>query len=545
MNIIEKLGEQFDIYQFKYFGISDWSTNYDIKALLDNADLIKNYFNTNITSINTIDEFIDCLFLEKYVKFNEVANFVNEKYKEQFSNIINFIIEKQSIIRPKFYIDFLKENCERVLQLDNYSIIEVTFDMTFKYYSGLSSVIEVFIEKYFYMILDNFDTIQKIILSQKNYVDLILNERHFEEIKNYRLNEYLDLIKLLKSKHYKVENIVNLIINYGERVYDLINEDNAIYYSTILQDITKFLNDIKHKSANYFLTMNENVDLIMQKYLEKHGHTLSFEISSEKILEPFKNPKISWQAKLLMLTHMQNKNKKFVSYYEEIMQNENRSIVDQACSSTNPTDSYFTITKQQQLNICDQILLSTLQYFLNEKRVQKFFSMVGSLLSYICDEYKIDMNTNYLSDDLNILLNEFLLIFKIAKENNNFALTGLYYGLTMFIFGIIEKLLRLIYKNQNKENYVDIDPSLGDLLGANNETIVKLLGIDNVKIIAYYLIKGNRFETGFNYRNNYAHYKNLRPQDIHYGVVLKGLQIFLIILNTLMLKTIQKEKNND
>ena len=137
MNIIEKLGEQLDIYQFKYFGISDWSTNYDIKTLLDNADLIKNYFKINITSINTIDEFIDCLFLEKYVKFNEVTNFVNEEYKEQFSNIINFIIEKQSMIRPKFHIDFLNKNYKKVLQLDNYSIIEVTFDMTFKYHSGL------------------------------------------------------------------------------------------------------------------------------------------------------------------------------------------------------------------------------------------------------------------------------------------------------------------------------------------------------------------------------------------------------------------------
>ena len=74
------------------------------------------------------------------------------------------------------------------------------------------------------------------------------------------------------------------------------------------------------------------------------------------------------------------------------------------------------------------------------------------------------------------------------------------------------------------------------MLTEKNETVVKYLGIDNVKVFQYYLIKGNRFEIGYNYRNNFAHYRNIKVKDIQYGVTLKVLQLFLMMINTIMAK---------
>ena len=59
--------------------------------------------------------------------------------------------------------------------------------------------------------------------------------------------------------------------------------------------------------------------------------------------------------------------------------------------------------------------------------------------------------------------------------------------------------------------------------------------IHNVKIMSYYLLQ-NENNIGHNYRNNFAHYKNIKTKDMNLGKVLKITQIFLCIINELLVK---------
>ena len=120
------------------------------------------------------------------------------------------------------------------------------------------------------------------------------------------------------------------------------------------------------------------------------------------------------------------------------------SLTDDLFGSTVPYDDYFTLTKQQTLNLYDQALLPLLQYYINKERIQEFTSMLGSLLSFVCDNLNIDFKENEFDQDLNILLNQFILLFSVSENKNEFVLAGLNYGLTMFIIGLIEKFLRVL-----------------------------------------------------------------------------------------------------
>ncbi len=548
MNIIDEIHEQFDIFEFKFFGINDMATSFDIKMLIENSDIIKKYYYKDSYTINGTDDFIDCLFIEKYAKFDEIRDYVNEEYKDKFNEIVDFIIQIKSKIKPSTYIQYLKIEYESVLKLDNYSLCEEVFALAFKYHSGLSNLIKYFIDNYFYMILDNLENIQNVILSSDDYLDLLLEEKHFEDVKNYRLNEYFGMLKLLISKNVqkdKVNSLVNLVIEYGTKTYNLINEDNAIQYDHIVKSVATFLKEIKHKAANNFIDYCNSLEVAMNKYIEKHGHSFSYQIPIEELRKPLENEKMPWNFKMLMLTHVRDKNSKWVSYHEFVMKETKRSLTDDLCSSTAPHNSYFTLTKQQTLGLYDQTFLLLLQHYVNKEKIQEFISMLGSLLNFVCDHLNIEFKENDFEDDLNVLLNELLVLFKVSEDKNEFALIGLNYGLTMFIIGLVEKFLRVLYKVHNTDKYVNIDfYNLGDLLNEQNETIVKLLGIDNVKVLQYYLVKGNKFEVGYNYRNNFAHYRNIKPKDMHYGITLKVLQIFLMIINTLIIKIGDEEKND-
>lgn len=550
MNIIDALGENFDYFQFKYFGLKDMATNFDVNLIIEKSKIILDYFDKDISNISTIDDFIDCLFIEKYSKFSEVVSFLNDDYKAPFSELVKFFIEKKNTIKPVSYIRFINERYKDILKLENFSLHDELFDMSFKYSGGCEVVIKHLIEENFHMILDNLEKIQKVLFSKKEFIDLILQKKHFENIKHYRLNEYFELIKFCIDKKIEtvaVEELIKLIVLYGQNTLNLINEDNAIQYKHIFIQITEFLKEIKHKKATEFEAQIEYLSNLMDEYLKKHGHSFSYKIPYDEMIKPFENPLIHWQTKMFMLTHIKNKDTgSLESYHTVIGRDTKQQIMDHIATSNIPTDSYFFVTKQQTLNLYDHSFLLILQYYVNKDKIQEFVSMLASLTTFIFENYNIDFKKSEMGEDLNIILNLFLSLFEAEKNKNMYLKTGLNYSLIMFMCGVIEKFLRLIHKEVNKEIYMSNDwYSLGNLLDVGEKSMVELLGEHEIRVVSYYLSNGKNMKIGHNFRNNFAHYKNIKIKDIDYGVTLKTLNIFLTIVNTISIKVLEKQRTEE
>ena len=206
------------------------------------------------------------------------------------------------------------------------------------------------------------------------------------------------------------------------------------------------------------------------------------------------------------------------------------------CSSDNPHDDYFTLTKQQILNISDNIYLNILHYYVNPSKIQEFISMVATKVKKICEYFKMDYTELEFESDFNILLNLYISLFNADKKQNEHLSNGLNYSIIMFECALIEKLLRSLYKNQNQELYIKLDwCSLGNLLNPEDKTMLTFFSYDEIKIFRYYLVDGYNGKVGYNYRNNFAHYKNIKIQDMHFGISLKIMHILLTIINDIAL----------
>ena len=538
MNIINKLNLKIDIYQFKFFGLGDYATSLDVQEILDNIEIIKTYFSDKDGSITMYDDFIDFLYLKKYMEFDTIKDSINESFVTKFEDAINIIKLNFEKYKKSQLIAFLKENGIELIKTSKPNILYNVFDLVCEYNSAYKDILLYISKEKLYLIVNNFEDIKKIIIKYPDLCHEILSDKHFNEVKTYLLKGYFKVLKFfLNKKEYMTEAnaIIKLISNYAIDIYKNINDDNALQTEITYKEILEFLKSINH---NDYLLLEQNLPIIeryLNEYLEKNGKKFSFKLPLKQIFDMLKNEKISLQEKLLFLTHTREKNK-IISIFTSIGQNSKISITEQLCSTSIPHDEYFTVTKQEVLNVADNVYLRCLQYFINKEKINDFISLLFSLSLSICNHYHIDYEELEVETDFNILLNMFMDLFSAYESNNDFLVKGLNYSISMFTMAIIEKLLRNLYKEMNTDTFIKNDwSSLGNLLNENNKIIVDLLGVDNVKVFSFYLIKYNN-KFGFNYRNNFAHYKNIKTDDMNFTVVLKTTQILLCIINELIVR---------
>lgn len=71
MNIVEYIGENIEHFSFKYFGINDMFTGWDLETLINKNNDVLCYYQKQSRAIDTFDDFIDYLFVYKYHQLNE------------------------------------------------------------------------------------------------------------------------------------------------------------------------------------------------------------------------------------------------------------------------------------------------------------------------------------------------------------------------------------------------------------------------------------------------------------------------------------------
>ncbi len=539
MNILKKLNKAEDIYNFSFYGLNDYATNFDVQEIIDNVDQIKDYYNHKSKEISNRDDFIDYLYLNKFNQFNDLEKYIDEKYKQKYSDIIKFLKTEFDQYDSQNLIQYIKSEGISLLNEDKYYLNINIFEISFKYHNALKEIIEFIIKNKFYMILHNFNEIKNVILKYEDLSLEILKVSNFEYAKWSALKDYFKILKFfINKKKYnnEIDENIKVIVSYGNKVYEEINEDNYLQYNLIYNEIVNFLREINHKSYIPFEQKLKKINKVKDDYIKKHGHEFSIELPIQKLLEYFKNDKISIFNKMIMLTHTKNDNSpQLISYFTYIANMKSQSLTDILCSTTTPHDDYFTISKQHTLNLFDYTYLSCLQYYICKDRINQFISYLGNSIKEICYSFKLDYEELELETDFNILLNMFMELFRVIQSENDFLMYGMYYSISMFEMALIEKILRNLYISISEESFINSKwASLGTLLSADNKEMSNLLGSDNVKYYSYYLIKYKN-QIGFNYRNKFAHYKDMQVKDMNFGTLLKISQIMLCIINELNL----------
>lgn len=544
MNIVEKLGYDINIFPFEYFGKADWATNSEVKLLIENSDLIKKHYQNLQYNIVCINSFIDYLFLCKFTQFDELKNIIADDKKESFLKIMRFIEQTFVNYNNADLISYINANVATMDNDSKFNIYKQVVDISIKYNSGCLQALKYIFKESFQLILHNFDKVSSFIRKEEELLLEFCDKSHIEDCINNYFRKYLEALIFL-SKYDNCKLRVNLLIEElivkGKSIFASTTVDNVLLNQKPILELTEFFKKINHKLYFDFKEMADKNDVTLGKYLEVHGHQYSYEVPYKEMADFLDNPNNPILIKMMSLTHIQQKDKTWKSYHVVVGENNERSMLESIVTTNIPTNEYFSPTKQQSLRVYDQIFLNLLSsYYFNLEKLNDFFAMLYEGVQEVIRGYQLNY-VESLEKEFECIVNHFALIIK-NKDNANLTCIS-NYGLTVFICGMLEKLLRQIYIVENED--VNINPksySLGNLINCNNKVMVNIFGRDNLMIMAHYLIEGGTpNEVGRNIRNNYAHYKNISIESCDFSNTLKVLQMYLMTVNELLLFNMKRE----
>ncbi|MCU5507151.1 hypothetical protein OCB09_28050, partial [Bacillus cereus] len=100
MNIIEYLREETnDFVTIEEYELTDLATSYNIRFLVDNRQLIYDYFDTHkLISLDNEEQYYDFLYLDYILKLEEYINDIPEDFGKPLKELIQYLNEDKEII---------------------------------------------------------------------------------------------------------------------------------------------------------------------------------------------------------------------------------------------------------------------------------------------------------------------------------------------------------------------------------------------------------------------------------------------------------------
>ena len=136
MNIMQKLNENGTVVNLIYYGPNDIASGFQIKILIDNEDIIVDYFeNKNIGEFD-FDCYVDYIFLNTHIKLQEIISIVRIDLQDKLRNIIVKLEKYILNYKTRDINKYIKQKYSDLLNRENiwdskkafYDIIEYTLN---------------------------------------------------------------------------------------------------------------------------------------------------------------------------------------------------------------------------------------------------------------------------------------------------------------------------------------------------------------------------------------------------------------------------------
>lgn len=549
MNVIKFLKDKGITSTIKYYGTDDLATGFEVRNIIEKRDIINSYLENIKPQITTIDEYIDYLYLKCEIKYEEVIPMVREDLRDDFTNQIMLFKNKYEQYKTSDLILFVKSNYKSIFENkydDLYigpDIIDFTAEILLNTYNPGKDdeSIEYIIEKFSYLIYDNFDSCKKIFDNDKGhkfYKKLLSTEMLLED-SQYRLDDICKVLQHLTIKDIEIykDKLHELITIIKNRTFNA-NVDNVMDKYFELKNFTKKLKEFKAKEYYVFEKELKNQEQLLNEYLKVHGQSIPFKINIKPIIDVLENNNEKWYTKSLSITHTTDKKDKsqIISNLEYAYKYFDRSALTDFVSTNKDTDNIFTFSVLNNLSLTMMYGKYTILYLLNDD------NKLNDLFAYILMEADIYFgqdclyfNMETFEIDINMLFDAFKELRDAEKCKDDIKVKWKIYATEMLLCGIIEKLLRNIYYEKTKnEKYVSFDSlTIGSLVKIKE--VKNEIGEFNCQCLEYYLSKraGN---IGNNNRNDFGHFNDNMYSRLTLDTVLEELYFLLTIANSLLVK---------
>lgn len=553
MNIVELLKAKESTVTLLYYGKNDMASGFQVKTLVDNFEDINNYYSSNMLKVNTLDDYIDYVFIDTFSHLKEIVPMVRDDLKKKVSTAIDNIIAVKERYKKRDINKYIKNNYEIILsreelkqyELRAYEIIEYSLNYiksNFQYFKENYELYKYIVENYAYKLFYNFDDYRDIFMKYPELNEILFSKQILEGQMATKVEELKDALKMIKKKNNKLfESSIEIISN-------MIKSRS---FNTDVEKVMYTYNDIK-EAMNLFDALGENTlydefneelkkqDIILNEYIVKNGHHSKFEININDFIKVFEDEKLSWEIKSLMITHTRKNSKMYSRIQSAIESNVKSQLMDKIASTNIDVNDYFTYSVQNHLSITMMVGKLMINYMLSDDaRFKELINyMFAGVANYI-EKNNIDIPN--IDDDFNMLNYALknLLIENQREEIDKIVCEYWSYNVLHLSIGIIEKILREIcYKFIIVNKYIPYKNLTIDNILSLPET-EKFLGQANIRTFRYYLTSYNT--VGKNLRNDICHYNNNIKEICTYENVLEVIYILLTISNELLIKIIEKK----
>ncbi len=539
-NIINFFEENNIFFTFKYYGIQDFASGWDIKAIIDNQKIFSIIYDIfPLEKIESKEEYFVYLFTDKIIKFEElIPNIANDSNKIIVRQVVDNAIKIAERISKGEIIKFINKNYSELFdeKLYTYEIPFITLDLIIRCISGINpNVIDYLIDNHKYLIINNFDEFERWFENNPSYFEKLFSNGKLKEYDVIHLDTILNIWEhILKKKKTNLKQYIESVI---PALYLDIETcaKNATKESIIRDDLTirnfySFLKIIKSPLANKFSKYSKRARDLMEDYLKTSGQVYTYSIPVKEMVESWKK-ETEWEGRLLSTTHVLNKDSKSIEFVSRLSSIEHKThpILDMVSTNIS-TNEIFTLSYQQDLSIQMNFNSSMFRYFISDQEtLSDYISITLSAANFISEQ----MCEDIIFDDCQFL---FDIITSLANNlEDEHAVRVLCYSSSMYICSLIEKLLRTFYKFILKDiSYVPVEKAtLGQLLTENNQKIVEVFGRVHVQNLAYFLSSVQPNDVGRNLRNSLAHWRGLNKQNMTVSLVARLLYLFTDVLNTI------------
>lgn len=553
-NPFEYMKTQRIFITIKYYGLNDLATHLEIKSIHDNLSFFENFYDKyHLTQINDIDDYCSYLLAEKFAKMTEVVplltfkedKYVISKLAEEAKNLSEQIGEKDII---KFinssYKEIFEQNTNDLLRRE---LIEISVDYILLFKNGINqNVFEYICENFSYIILNNYDDFECILDRNSNLFLKTFSDKNISELELSNFSTMLDVFSYIYNKRNsnlkpEVEKLIPLLSNDIEKLAKSTTIENVIRNEHNIKLFYDFLKRIKHINANKFEEIYKNISKLSSESIKQNGHVSSFAIPRSLFLDMI-HEDIPISIKILKITHTPVSNTNKWDARLNKPPKVSNSIID-LVSTNIPTDKYFTISHQQNLNIDLMVGSALIREILSDPQVfEEYLSGYYEILNFIASTINDDGN---LLSDFKLLAQMLNNIFVLPNETDKLITQSLCYGAAMFTCTYSEKILRTIFKSIHKNDmYIPFNKAtLGQLLSDGRQELADILGEYQLKHLRFFFCGEKNSDVGFDYRNKLAHWNQINACELAPIFICKLFYLLTSIINSIYIYFSDKSEN--
>ena len=548
MNILDTLKKERESVSIYYYGKDDMASGFQVKTLIDKYKTIKAYYDDNDFNVDTLDDYIDYIFVDIFSKLEELEPIINPSIIEDFKNSIEYIknIRKQ-YTREKIN-NFVKNNYESILgegvskdyKLRKYEIINYTFDYISNNYAAFKNKKSIYIylfENYSYRILYNINKFLPALQKYKKELGILLNEKNIELQINSKIEDLTEILKKLKKEGdnlYDIElykNTIEIISNIvKERAFNT-DVDKVMQTYTEVEKTTKLFEIINDTKYYEFKKELEKQKQLLKENLNKNGIQKTYEIKVNDILNQIKNEK-EWEIRTLKMTHTRKEEKMTSLLGLSLSENKKRNLTDIANHLDIKADEIFTYSVINRLEITSLVGRIILQEY---GKIDEIIKFIYSGISNFIEDKSIDIP--YLDLDFFNLTESLKNLYDVSQKDDTKLIVFWSKSVIIYAISIIEKVLREIVISYTKSTDVLLAKNMALEKILTDTSINNIIGEENAKVLHYYLC--NQKEVGKNIRNDIFHNNNNSMEKCTFNNALQCVYLLLTISNELLLKCIK------